>query len=83
MTPSTCLYLKLKDLKKELPCAVYLDGKYGVSDLYAGVPVVIGKDGVEKVIELKLDEEEKTNFANSTKAVKELFEAARKIDNSL
>jgi|TARA_B100001057_G_scaffold489943_1_gene577221 malate dehydrogenase len=73
----------LKDLKKELPCAVYLDGKYGVSDLYAGVPVVIGKDGVEKVIELKLDEEEKTNFANSTKAVKELFEAARKIDNSL
>ncbi|MDA9625112.1 malate dehydrogenase [Candidatus Pelagibacter bacterium] len=73
----------LKDLKKELPCAVYLDGKYGVSDLYAGVPVVIGKDGVEKVIELKLDEDEKTNFANSTKAVKELFEAARKIDNSL
>ncbi len=73
----------LKDLKKELPCAVYLDGKYGVSDLYAGVPVIIGKDGVEKVIELKLDEEEKTNFANSTKAVKELFEAARKIDNSL
>ena len=73
----------LKDLKKELPCAVYLDGKYGVSDLYAGVPVVIGKDGVEKVIELKLDEEEKTNFANSTNAVKELFEAARKIDNSL
>ena len=73
----------LKDLKKELPCAVYLDGKYGVSDLYAGVPVIIGKEGVEKVIELKLDEEEKTNFANSTKAVKELFEAARKIDNSL
>ena len=73
----------LKDLKKELPCAVYLDGKYGVSDLYAGVPVIIGKDGVEKVIELKLDEDEKTNFANSTNAVKELFEAARKIDNSL
>ena len=73
----------LKDLKKQLPCAVYLDGKYGVTDLYAGVPVIIGKEGVEKIIELNLDEEEKINFAKSTKAVKELFEAARKIDKSL
>ena len=73
----------LKDLKKELPCAVYLDGKYGVENLYAGVPVIIGKDGVEQVIELSLDNEEKTNFENSTKAVKELFNAAKKIDPTL
>ena len=73
----------LKDLKKELPCAVYLNGEYGVENLYAGVPVIIGKEGVEKVIELNLDEEEKKNFDNSTKAVRELFAAAKKIDNSL
>ena len=73
----------LKDLKKELPCAVYLDGKYGVNNLYAGVPVIIGKEGVEKVIELNLNEEETKNFNNSTKAVRELFAAAKKIDNSL
>ena len=73
----------LKDLKKQLPCAVYLDGQYGVKDLYAGVPVIIGKNGVEKIVELELNEEEKKNFENSTKAVMELFEAAKKIDNSL
>ncbi len=48
----------LKDLKKQLPCAAYLDGQYGVKDIYAGVPVIIGKNGVEKVIELELIEEE-------------------------
>ena len=63
----------LKDLKKELPCAVYLNGEYGVKNIYAGVPVIIGAKGVEKVIELKLSEEEKKNFNNSIKAVKELF----------
>jgi len=73
----------LKDLKKQLPCAVYLDGNYGVKDLYAGVPVIIGKNGVEKVVVLKLDNEEKINFDNSTKAVRELFEAAKKIDKTL
>ncbi len=73
----------LKDLKKELPCAAYLNGEYGVKDLYAGVPVKIGKDGVEKVIEIKLSEEEKKQFDNSIKAVQELFDAAKKIDNSL
>jgi len=73
----------LKDLKKQLPCAVYLDGKYGVKDLYAGVPVIIGKNGVEKIIELKLDDDEKTNFDNSAKAVRELFDAAKKIDKTL
>ena len=73
----------LKDLKKELPCAVYLDGKYQVKNLYAGVPVIIGKNGVEKIVEIKLENDEKINFDKSTKAVKELFDAAKKIDPSL
>ncbi len=73
----------LKDLKKELPCAAFLNGEYGVKNLYAGVPVKIGKDGVEKVIEIKLSEEEKKQFDNSISAVQELFDAAKKIDNSL
>ena len=73
----------LKDLKKELPCAVYLDGEYGVKNLYAGVPVVIGKNGIEKIIEISLNPEEKNNFDRSIDAVKELFSAAKKIDSSL
>ena len=73
----------IKDLKKTLPCAAYLNGEYGVKKLYAGVPVVIGKNGVEKVIELSLDAHEKKNFDNSIQAVKQLFEAAVKIDKDL
>ena len=73
----------LKDLKKKLPCAVYLSGEYGVKHIYAGVPVIIGKNGVEKIIELKLSEEEKLNFDKSVRAVSELFNAAKKIDKSL
>ena len=73
----------LKDLKKELPCAVYIDGQYGVKDIYAGVPVIIGKNGVEKIIEINLDLEEKANFNKSVKAVQELFDAAKKIDPNL
>ena len=73
----------LKDLKKQLPCAVYLDGEYGAKDIYAGVPVIIGSKGIEKVIELNLSNEEKTNFENSIKAVKDLFDAAKKIDPDL
>ncbi len=73
----------LKNLKKELPCAVYLSGEYGVKDIYAGVPVIIGENGVEKIIELELAGEEKINFDNSIKAVQELFDAAKKIDPSL
>ena len=73
----------LKDLKKQLPCAVYLDGQYGAKDIYAGVPVVIGKHGVEKVVEIKLDEKEKKDFDNSIKSVQELFNAAKKIDSTL
>jgi malate dehydrogenase len=70
----------LKDLKKQLPCAVYLNGEYGAKDIYAGVPVIIGSKGVEKVIELDLSKEEKENFEKSVAAVKGLFDAAKKID---
>ena len=73
----------LKNLKKELPCAAYLDGEYGVKGIYAGVPVIIGENGVEKIIELDLNSEEKNNFNKSVQTVKELFDAAKKIDSSL
>ena len=73
----------IKDLKKTLPCAAYLDGEYGVKNLYAGVPVVIGSKGVEKVIELSLNKDEKANFDLSINAVKKLFLSAIKIDNDL
>ena len=73
----------IKDLKKILPCAAYLNGEYGVKNLYAGVPVIIGKQGVEKVVELNLDENEKKNFDLSISAVRELFDAAVKIDQDL
>ena len=70
-------------LKKILPCAAFLNGEYGVKNLYAGVPVVIGNQGVEKVIEFNLDDNEKKNFNSSISAVKELFVAAVKIDKDL
>ena len=73
----------LKDLKKKLPCAAYLNGQYGVKDIYAGVPVIIGSNGVEEIVELKLNEQEKKNFENSIKSVKDLFFAAQKIDKNL
>ena len=73
----------IKDLKKQLPCAAYLNGEYETKDLYAGVPVIIGSRGVEKVVELKLSEEEKSNFKKSIDTVRELYNAAKKIDPSL
>ena len=73
----------LKDQKKQLPCAVYLNGEYGVKDIYAGVPVIIGAGGVEQIVELSLSEEEKESFKNSIRAVKDLFDSAKKIDSSL
>ena len=73
----------LKDLKKQLPCAAFLNGEFGVKDLYAGVPVIIGKKGVEKVVEINLSAEEKKDFDNSILAVQELFNAAKKIDSNL
>ena len=73
----------IKNLKKTLPCAAYLNGEYGVKNIYAGVPVVIGNNGIEKVVEIQLSKEEKVNFNLSIKAVRELFEAAVKIDKDL
>jgi len=73
----------LKDLKKQLPCASYLNGEYGVIGIYAGVPVIIGKKGVEKIIEINLSEKEKKDFNLSIDSVNELFNAAKKIDKSL
>ena len=73
----------LNDQKKVLPCAAYLDGEYGINGLYAGVPVVIGKNGVEKIEEINLDEKEKKEFMNSIDAVKKLWKAASAIDPNL
>ena len=73
----------IKDLKKTLPCAAYLNGEYGIKNLYVGVPVVIGNKGVERIIEIKLEDQEKENFEISVKAVKELFKVAVKIDPDL
>ena len=73
----------LKDQKKLLPCAAQLKGEYSVQNVYAGVPVMIGKDGVEKIEEIDLDEKEKKEFMHSIDAVKVLWEAASKIDPDL
>jgi malate dehydrogenase len=73
----------LKDKKRLLPCAVNLTGQYGVSDLYVGVPCIIGAGGVEKIVEIELNAEAKANFQVSVDAVKELLAACRAIDGSL
>ena len=73
----------LNDKKKLLPCAAYLKGEYGIKGLYAGVPVIIGKNGIEKVENINLDEKEKKEFMNSVDAVKKLWENASKIDPDL
>ncbi len=73
----------LKDQKKLLPCAAYLHGEYGINNVYAGVPVIIGNEGVEKIEEINLNENEKTEFNNSVEAVIKLWDAASKIDPDL
>ena len=73
----------LNDKKKILPCAAYLSGEYGINGLYAGVPVVIGKNGAEKIEEINLDDKEKKEFMNSIDAVKKLWKAASAIDPNL
>ena len=73
----------LKDKKRVLPCAAHLAGQYGVDDLYVGVPCVIGAGGVERVIEIELNQAAQENFNASVDAVKELLAACRQIDNSL
>ncbi|WP_088182092.1 malate dehydrogenase [Sphingobium sp. Z007] len=73
----------LGDKKRLLPCAANLTGQYGIDNLYVGVPVIIGKDGVEQIVEIALNEEAKANLAVSVDAVKELLEACKGIDPSL
>ncbi|TFI58799.1 malate dehydrogenase [Sphingomonas parva] len=73
----------LKDKKRVLPSAAYLTGQYGVDGLYVGVPVVIGAGGVERIVEIGLDDQAKQNFQVSVDAVKELLVACKGIDPSL
>ncbi len=73
----------LKDKKRVLPAAANLTGQYGVNNLYVGVPIVIGAGGVEKIVEIELDEEAQKNFTVSVDAVKELLVACKAIDGSL
>ncbi|MBB4103913.1 malate dehydrogenase [Allorhizobium borbori] len=73
----------LKDKKRVLPCAAYLDGQYGVKDMYVGVPVVIGSEGVERIVEITLDEQDNAGFAKSVDAVKGLCDACAAIQPSL
>jgi malate dehydrogenase len=73
----------LKDKKRVLPAAANLTGQYGVDDLYVGVPVVIGAGGVERIVEIELDDAARKNFEVSVDAVKELLEACKGIDGSL
>ncbi len=67
----------LKDQKRILPCAAYLNGEYGVKDTYVGVPVVIGANGVEKIVELHLTEEEKKQFTLSVEGVQNLMKLVK------
>jgi malate dehydrogenase len=69
----------LKDKKRVLPCAAYLDGEYGVNGYYVGVPAVIGEGGVERIVELSLNEQEQANFNKSVDAVKGLVEACQSL----
>jgi malate dehydrogenase len=69
----------LRDKRRVLPCAVRLNGEYGVKDLYIGVPVVIGKNGVEKIIEVQFTGAEKAAFDKSCAAVRDLIEAFKKL----
>jgi malate dehydrogenase len=73
----------LKDKKRVLPCAAYLTGQYGLEGLYVGVPVVIGKDGAERIVEFETNEAEKAMFAASVASVQGLIAACKEIEPSL
>ena len=73
----------LRDKKRMLPCAAHLNGEYGVKDTYVGVSAIIGAGGVEKVVELELDENEKAMFQKSVASVQGLIEACKKISPAL
>lgn len=72
----------LRDKKRVLPCAAYLQGEYGVSDLYVGVPVVIGKNGVERIVEIDLTADEHKAFLNSAESVRGLVDAVKKLEQA-
>ena len=73
----------LKDQKRVLPCAAYVDGALGLKGMYVGVPTVIGAGGIEKVIDIQMTKDEQAMFDNSVNAVKGLVEACKGIDSSL
>ncbi len=73
----------LKDQKRLLPCAAYCDGEYGLKGTYVGVPTVIGKDGIERIIDIKLNKDEQAMFDKSVEAVRGLVKACKGIDESL
>jgi malate dehydrogenase len=73
----------LLDKKRVLPCAAWLNGEYGVNDLYVGVPVVIGAKGVERIVEIELNGGERDAFQKSTASVQGLVDACKKIAPNL
>ena len=73
----------LRDKRRVLPCAAHLDGQYGIAGLFIGVPVVIGANGVEKVLEVEFNGDEKAMFEKSVNSVKGLIEACKTVDGSL
>jgi malate dehydrogenase len=70
----------LKDKKRLLPCAAFVDGAYGLDGLYVGVPVIIGGGGVERIVEIQLNDEEQGMFENSVNAVKALNEVVERVE---
>ncbi|MBL4748924.1 MAG: hypothetical protein JKY17_09375 [Magnetovibrio sp.] len=72
----------LKDKKRVLPCAAHLNGEYGVTNMYVGVPVVIGAKGVERIVEIKLNREEKMLFKKSVTAVQGLIADIKQLDQA-
>jgi malate dehydrogenase len=73
----------LKDQKRLLPCAAYVDGAFGLKDMYVGVPVILGAGGVERLVEIQMTEDENAMFQKSVDAVKGLVAACKAIDPSL
>ena len=73
----------LKDQKRLLPCAAYCKGELGVSNMYVGVPTIIGREGIERIVDIKLTKDELDMFNSSVESVKSLISACKAIDNSL
>jgi len=73
----------LRDQKRLLPCAAYVDGAYGLKGLYVGVPTIIGATGIERIVDIKLNKDEQVMFDKSVDAVKGLVEACKGIDSTL